>query len=153
MAWVFFCCSSFAKSLNYRREQGWNRLTLRDLGESVITPLCTVRDVIRVALALVPVLLFLAALRALDSYKLVSSRAVFAALAAGALAAVLCFAINTSVFRQFPGYQDQYARFGAPVVEELAKAVYWIFLIATARGWHLWPIRLSAVSPSARDSH
>ena len=29
--------------------------------------------------------------------------------------------------------QDQYARFGAPVVEELAKAVYWIFLIATAR--------------------
>lgn len=90
-------------------------------------------DVVRVALALVPVLLFLAALRALDSYKLVSVRAVMAALAAGGLAAVLCFTFNSAVFRQFPGYEDQYARFGAPVVEELAKAVYWIFLIATAR--------------------
>src|ERR1700733_15489208 len=60
---------------------------LRDLGESVIQSV----DVLRVALALVPVLLFLAALRALDSYKLVSLRTVFAALAAGALAGVFCF--------------------------------------------------------------
>jgi RsiW-degrading membrane proteinase PrsW (M82 family) len=82
---------------------------------------------------LVPVLLFLAVLRALDSFKLVSSRSVFTALAAGALAAVLCFTINTFFFRQFPGHQDQYARFGAPVVEESVKAIYWIFLIATAR--------------------
>jgi RsiW-degrading membrane proteinase PrsW (M82 family) len=90
-------------------------------------------EVVRFALALLPVLLFLAALRALDSYKLVSSRAVLTALSAGALSALLCFGINTIVFRQFPAYQDEYARFGAPVVEELAKAVYWIFLIATAR--------------------
>lgn len=90
-------------------------------------------DAVRFALALVPVLLFLAALRALDSYKLVSGRTVAAAVAAGSLAAVLCFGINTFIFRQFPAGQDQYARFGAPVVEELAKAVYWIFLIATAR--------------------
>ncbi|MDQ1451863.1 MAG: hypothetical protein QOK38_1729 [Acidobacteriaceae bacterium] len=90
-------------------------------------------EVVRFALALVPVLLFLAALRSLDSYKLVSPRTVLAALAAGALSALLCFAINTIVFRQFPAYQDDYARFGAPVVEEFAKAVYWIFLIATAR--------------------
>jgi protease PrsW len=90
-------------------------------------------EAVRFALALAPVLLFLAALQALDSYKLVSSRAVFSALGAGGLAAVLCFAINTFVFWRFPGDQDQYARFGAPLVEELAKAVYWIFLIATAR--------------------
>jgi RsiW-degrading membrane proteinase PrsW (M82 family) len=90
-------------------------------------------DVLRFALALVPVLLFLIALRALDSYKLVSSRTVLAALASGGFAAALCFGINTFIFRQFPAAQDQYARFGAPVVEELAKAVYWVFLIATAR--------------------
>jgi len=90
-------------------------------------------DVLRVALALVPVLLFLAALRALDSYKLISVRTVLTALAAGALAALLCFTFNSMIFRQFPGHEDQYARFGAPIVEELAKAVYWIFLIATAR--------------------
>ena len=90
-------------------------------------------ELLRIALALVPAILFLVALRALDSYKLVSRRTVFTALLAGALAAGLCFAINSIVFVQFPRYADQYARFGAPVVEEVAKAVYWIFLIATAR--------------------
>jgi len=90
-------------------------------------------DLLRFALALLPVLLFLAALRALDSYKLVSSRTVLSSLASGAAAAALCFLVNTLIFQMFPARQDQYARFGAPVVEELAKAVYWIFLITTAR--------------------
>jgi len=89
--------------------------------------------VFRVVVALLPVLLFLAALRLLDSYKLVSRSKVGASLAAGALAAGLCFGINTAIFHQFSAYQDQIARFGAPVVEELAKAAFWIFLIATAR--------------------
>jgi RsiW-degrading membrane proteinase PrsW (M82 family) len=87
----------------------------------------------RVALALLPVFLFLATLRVLDSYKLVSRRSVFAALTAGAVAAVLCLAFNTFIFWRFSEVQDQYARFGAPAIEELAKAAYWIFLIATAR--------------------
>ena len=90
-------------------------------------------EVVRVVLALVPVILFLAALRALDSYKLVSLRTVFAALAAGALAAGICFAINTFVFHQFPRLANDYAEFGAPIVEESSKAIYWMFLIATAR--------------------
>lgn len=90
-------------------------------------------ELLRGALALVPVILFLAALRGLDSYKLVSARTVASALAAGAVAAAVCYGINTVVFQQFPRYADDYARFGAPVVEESAKAVYWIFLIATAR--------------------
>ena len=105
----------------------------RDLGEPVIHASIHNGDVLRFALALMPVLLFLVALRSLDSYKLVSSRTVLSALAVGAVAAALCFTINTIIFRRFPGAQDQYARFGAPVVEELAKAFYWILLIATAR--------------------
>lgn len=91
------------------------------------------QDLLRFIIALLPVLLFLGALRALDSYKLVSSRAVLLSLASGGLAAVLCFAINSWVFHAFPSFENEYALFGAPVVEELAKAVYWIFLIATAR--------------------
>lgn len=101
--------------------------------ETVIHNSAHTSEAVLVALALVPVILFLVALRALDSYKLVSHRTVFTALFAGALAAVLCFAINSVVFVQFPKYADEYARFGAPIVEELAKAAYWIFLIATAR--------------------
>jgi len=90
-------------------------------------------ETLRIALALLPVLLFLAALRLLDSYKLVSLRAVGAALAAGAVAAAVCYGINTVTFRQLHGHEDLYIHFGAPVVEELAKGAFWIFLIATAR--------------------
>src|SRR5215472_8377557 len=90
-------------------------------------------DILRVALALLPVLLFLIVLRLLDSYKLVSQRKVGTALLAGVVAAGLCFGLNTTFFRHFPQYQDQYSRFGAPVVEELAKSAFWVFLIATAR--------------------
>jgi RsiW-degrading membrane proteinase PrsW (M82 family) len=93
----------------------------------------SIDQVLRIACALLPVLLFLAALRLLDSYKLVSLTMVGTAVAAGALAAFVCYGINIAVFRQLPVYQDQYIHFGAPVVEELAKGAFWIFLIATAR--------------------
>lgn len=90
-------------------------------------------EALRIGVALLPVLLFLAALRLLDSYKLVSLRAVGTALAAGAVAAAVCYGINTVVFRRLQGHEDLYIHFGAPVVEELAKGAFWIFLIATAR--------------------
>ena len=90
-------------------------------------------EALRVVVALLPVLMFLAVLRLLDSYKLVSRRKVAAGFAAGALAAAICFVLNTVIFRQFPAYQDEFIHFGAPVVEELAKGAFWIFLIATAR--------------------
>lgn len=88
---------------------------------------------LRIALALVPVLMFLAALRVADSYKLVSLRTVGMALAAGAVAAAVCYEINVAVFRQLHDNQEQYIHFGAPVVEELAKGAFWVFLIASAR--------------------
>ena len=90
-------------------------------------------EALRVALALLPVLMFLAALRVLDSYKLVSLRTVATALAAGAVAAAICYGINTVIFRQLHDNPDLYIRFGAPVVEELAKGAFWVFLVATAR--------------------
>lgn len=90
-------------------------------------------EVLRVILALLPVLLFLAALRVMDSYKLVSRGKVGGALAAGAVAAVVCYGLNSFFFRVLHVNPDLYSRFGAPVVEELSKAAFWIFLIATAR--------------------
>ncbi len=92
-----------------------------------------IEEAARIVLALLPVLMFLAALRVLDSYKLVSIRTVAAALAAGAVAAAICYGINTAVFRQLRENPDPYIHFGAPVVEELAKGAFWVFLIATAR--------------------
>ena len=88
-------------------------------------------EALRIALALLPVLLFLAALRLLDSYKLVSLRSVGTALAAGAVAAGVCYGINTVIFRQLHGSPDPYIQFEQ--VEEGGKAAFWIFLVATAR--------------------
>ena len=90
-------------------------------------------DLTRLAVGLLPVLLFLAALQGMDSYKLVPRAKILAALAAGALAALVCYQFNTFIFEHAPESQDRYALLGAPAAEELAKAVYWAFLIATAR--------------------
>jgi len=85
------------------------------------------------AAAFLPVLLFLGALAMMDSYKLVPRRRIFIAIAAGALAAAFSYLVNTAVFQLFPAYTGAFSRFGAPVVEELAKSAYWILLISTAR--------------------
>jgi RsiW-degrading membrane proteinase PrsW (M82 family) len=58
---------------------------------------------------------------------------VAAALAAGAMAAGACYGVNAAVFQHYQENRDLYIHFGAPVVEELAKGAFWIFLIATAR--------------------
>ena len=108
-------------------------LDVRYFGSCVNGDSMRIDEVLRAALALLPVLLFLAALRVMDSYKLVSQRKVVSALAAGAVAATVCYGINTIMFRQVHVNPDQYIHFGAPVVEELTKGAFWVFLIATAR--------------------
>jgi RsiW-degrading membrane proteinase PrsW (M82 family) len=92
-----------------------------------------IEELLRIIVALLPVLLFLSGLRLLDSYKLVRLRMVAGSLVAGALAAAISYEINTFVLAHFPHFLDQYPRYGAPVVEELLKSGYWIFLIATSR--------------------
>lgn len=90
-------------------------------------------DQLQVIVALLPVLLFLAALRLLDSFKLVPLRMVVGTLAAGGAAAGISYFVNTFVLRHFPEHQEQYLRLAAPLVEELAKSGYWIILISTSR--------------------
>src|SRR5215469_15564292 len=92
-----------------------------------------IESIISHTAAFLPILLFLGALAMMDSYKLVPRRRIAIALAAGAVAAAFSYCSNTAFFQRFPAYAGLFARFGAPVVEELAKSGYWIFLIATAR--------------------
>ena len=73
------------------------------------------------AVALFPVLVFLGALRLMDSYKLVPGKRILVALGSGGAAAALCFTINSPAFQFFQAHGIDYARFGAPVIEELAK--------------------------------
>ena len=82
-----------------------------------------------VLVALVPVGLFLGALVALDSYKLLRLRTVLTALGAGGLAAVLAFVLNSSVAEAASLTQQVLSRYVAPGIEEVLKAAFVIWLV------------------------
>jgi RsiW-degrading membrane proteinase PrsW (M82 family) len=88
---------------------------------------------IRAPIALVPVLLFLAALVHGDSYKLVRLRTVLGLVGAGALAAAASYAANLNLIALFAGGFDAYSRYGSPWVEEALKAAVLVILIRTHR--------------------
>lgn len=82
---------------------------------------------------LAPVVSFLAALLYLDSYKLVSMRAVVGVAASGLLAAVACYELNGALLRVSGLDVETYTRFAGPVVEEFIKGLIVVALIRTHR--------------------
>jgi len=88
---------------------------------------------LRVTVSLLPVLLFLLALSLLDSYKLVRRRSLTIAIVFGCLAAAASLGINTVLMDAISVEDIVYKRYGAPIVEELLKSVYLIYLISTRR--------------------
>lgn len=87
---------------------------------------------LEIVLALVPVVVFLASLLWLDSFKLVSLRSVVRTIGAGALAAVASWVVNHAVGAET---MDPLVvrRWVAPLVEEILKAVPLLFLIRRRR--------------------
>lgn len=86
-----------------------------------------------VALALLPVLLFLALLVLLDSFKLVSMRQVLPALAAGGVAAVIGAKANVALLEASGVSTTAYSRYAAPLLEEALKALWIVPLIRRRR--------------------
>jgi RsiW-degrading membrane proteinase PrsW (M82 family) len=76
-----------------------------------------------------PVFLFLGALVLLDSYKLISLRAILLAVAAGAAAALVGYAVNITLMPALGLDISRYTVFVSPVVEELLKAMYIVWLL------------------------
>ncbi len=85
---------------------------------------------IEIFVSLLPVFIFLLVLIYLDSYKLVKITTVLLVILVGFLAAFISFLINKLFFSFFPIELNQYARYIAPVVEELFKALFIIYLIS-----------------------
>ena len=84
------------------------------------------------AVGFLPVVLFLAGLVAMDSYRLLARRQVLLSLAWGILAAVAAFAVNRLVLER--GLDPLLLRrYVAPVIEETLKAALVVGLIARAR--------------------
>jgi protease PrsW len=85
------------------------------------------------AVSLLPVLLFVAALRVLDSFKLVRARALVLSLVVGAGVAVACMFINDGLMTAGDVDARRYSLFVAPAVEEIMKGLFIIGLIAARR--------------------
>ncbi len=83
--------------------------------------------------ALAPVGCFLAALIFLDSYKLVKLRSVLAVVAGGAAAAGVAYVLNGWIAGATGLDPLRYARFLAPIVEEMLKAAIIVALVRTHR--------------------
>ena len=84
---------------------------------------------VALAVSVLPVFLFLAALVLLDSYKLIKLRAILLAVAAGAAAALAGYAVNVSLRPALGLDMARYSMYVAPVVEELLKATYIVWLL------------------------
>ena len=88
---------------------------------------------LHVAVGLFPVVCFLVTLFIMDSYKLVTMRAIVATVASGAVAGVLCYFVNgyASIVAGLD-FRD-YSRYLGPLIEELAKGLVIIALIRAHR--------------------
>jgi RsiW-degrading membrane proteinase PrsW (M82 family) len=84
-------------------------------------------------IALLPVLAFLALLKAIDSYALVPPRELGRALLAGAVIAGVCWLVNGRIAELLPGGIEAFPLFAGPVIEEVLKAAFVAWLILSAR--------------------
>ena len=88
---------------------------------------------LNVSVALLPVLVFLAVLIFMDSFKLVALRSVLQAILVGCVAAVVCSPLNTALMDAFAVSSPAFSRYFAPLTEEIFKASYLAFLIRRKR--------------------
>jgi len=84
---------------------------------------------IKLLTALLPVTVFLLALRYFDSFKLVAWKALTIAIVYGALSALMSYYANGWTMEVFDLDRNQLARFGAPIVEELIKCMLIVWVI------------------------
>src|ERR1700693_256074 len=88
---------------------------------------------IQAGLSILPVILFLVALELVDTYKLLALRRVLRSVAVGCGVAIICYALNTAVYRSGIVSAGIWARSGAPVIEEIVKALYVAWLLRSNR--------------------
>ncbi len=92
-----------------------------------------IHSIPQLLVGLSPVLLFLAALRFLDSFRLVAFHQLVLSLLAGIGAAVACLFLNDALLTLTGTERLFYSQTVAPIVEETFKASTIVFLIATRR--------------------
>jgi RsiW-degrading membrane proteinase PrsW (M82 family) len=88
---------------------------------------------IKVAVSLTPVFLFLALLVVLDSYKLVRTLSVIRAILIGCVAALASLPLNYWLLQNLAIENEVFSQFVVPIVEEVIKSAYLFYLIRTKK--------------------
>ena len=91
----------------------------------------------KLAVSLLPVLLFLSGLTGLDSYKLVRFKPLVITLFIGCIMGMCAYAANILLVPALDLDLQTYSRYVAPVLEESLKAAYVVFLLQTRRAGFL----------------
>ena len=89
--------------------------------------------VLGVAVSVLPVFLFLAALVLIDSYKLVALRAILLSVCAGLVAGLAAYGVNVSLRPALDLDAAWYSMYVAPVVEESLKAAFVVYLLQRSK--------------------
>lgn len=89
-------------------------------------------EAVRISLSLLPVLFFLSALILLDTFKLVSLRLVLFSIVIGTIAAGVAVLINEFLISHLDLTTVNYSRYVAPIVEEMTKCLFLVYLIRKA---------------------
>jgi RsiW-degrading membrane proteinase PrsW (M82 family) len=84
--------------------------------------------ILKVLVAIAPVLIFLVVFTLLDAFKLMSRAEVLLLLTAGGVLAGLCYVLNGGVLDALPIGRSSYSRYGAPLMEEGMKAALVLLL-------------------------
>lgn len=90
-------------------------------------------ELAKVSVSLVPVIVFLAALILLDSYKLVRFSVVGMSIVVGGIVAVVCMFFNGWLMDTLALSSREFTRYLAPASEELLKALLVLYLIKVKR--------------------
>lgn len=85
------------------------------------------------AVSILPVFVFLASLVFLDSYKLVKLQSVIITIILGCIAGIICYFLNTWAVALSGVDVAIYRRYGSPIVEELVKALYVLYLLRSRK--------------------
>ncbi len=89
----------------------------------------TLQTVTEIAVALLPILLFLLFMKLLDSFKLVTGKQTALALSAGVAAAFLVMMVNYQLYVWSDIGAGPFSRFVAPVTEEFVKLLFIVYII------------------------
>lgn len=94
-------------------------------------------ELIRIVISLVPVFIFLTVLIFLDSYKLVRLRSILRTIVVGCIVAIVCLFGNSWLLQFLNINLFFYSRYIAPILEELLKIVFLVYLIKSKKVWFM----------------